>query len=385
MGSRRNGAVAGTAAAGYEGVREAFTANFAERGEVGAAVCVYVDGCPVVDLWGGHADATNGTAWTRDTVVPFFSATKGITAVCVSLLVQRGLLDPEAPVASLWPEFAAAGKGAITVGDVCAHRAGLPYVEGEWTLPEALTWEPMVDALAAQAPVWEPGTTHGYHMRTYGWLVGEIVRRADPAGRTPGPFLRDEIAGPLGLDCWIGLPETEEWRVARLVPPRDSLRDALAAFGDDLLLARVFSNPGGHFDYDDMWNTRELHAAELPSSSGIGDARSLARMYAACTGEVDGVRLLDDATLAAAAVTRSVGRDEVLMTSNRFGLGFMLGASFGAANPRTAVGHAGAGGALAFADPESRIAFAYVMNDLRFDPTGDPRSEELVRAVYAAR
>ena len=377
-------AVDGTVASGLEGVRDAFVANFVERGEVGAAVCVYVDGRPVVDLWGGLADATTGRPWTRDTVVPFFSATKGITAVCVSLLVQRGLVAPDTPVADLWPEFAAAGKGAITVGDVCAHRAGLPYVEGEWTLAEALTWEPMVEALAAQAPVWEPGTAHGYHMRTYGWLVGEIVRRADPAGRTPGPFLREEIAGSLGLDLWIGLPEAEEPRVARLVPPADSLRDALAAFGDDLLLARVFSNPGGHFDYDDMWNTRELHAAELPSSSGIGDARSLARMYAACAGAVDGVRLLDDATLAAAAVTRSSGRDEVLMTPNRFGLGFMLGASFGAANPQTAVGHAGAGGALAFADPERRVAFAYVMNDLRFDPAGDPRSEELVRAVYAA-
>ena len=159
--------------------------------------------------------------------------------------------------------------------------------------------------------------------------------------------------------------------------------DALAAFGDDLLLARVFSNPGGHFDYDEMWNTRELHACELPSSSGIGDARSLARMYAACAGVVDGVRLLDEETLAAAAVERSRGRDRVLLTPNRFGLGFMLGESFGAANPAGAVGHAGAGGALAFVDPKRGLAFAYVMNDLRFDPAGDPRSEELVRAVYA--
>ena len=191
-------------------------------------------------------------------------------------------------------------------------------------------------SLAAQAPVWEPGSTHGYHMRTYGWLVGEIVRRVDPAGRTPGAFVRDEIAAPLGLDLWIGLPESVEPRVARLVVPRESLRDALAAFGDSLLLGRVFSNPGGHFDYDDMWNTRELRACELPSSNGIGDARSLARMYAACAGEVDGVRLVDDAVFAAAGRVRASGRDAVLMAPTRFGLGFMLGNAFGAANPATA-------------------------------------------------
>jgi CubicO group peptidase (beta-lactamase class C family) len=205
----------------------------------------------------------------------------------------------------------------------------------------------------------------------------------DPRHRSIGRWFRDEVAEPLGLDFWIGLPEQLEPRVAPLVPPKNDLRELLRAFGEELLLARVFSNPGGHFNYDEMWNTRALHAAELPSSNGIGDARSLARMYAAVIGDVDGLRLLGPDTLKAATVERACGKDEVLTIETCFGLGFMLGASFGAANPATAVGHAGAGGSLAFGDPARALAFGYVMNDLRFDPNGDPRSESLVRAVYA--
>ncbi len=221
-------------------------------------------------------------------------------------------------------------------------------------------------------------------MRTFGWLVGELARRADPQQRTLGTWFREEVAAPLGLDFWIGLPDALEPRVARLVPPKTDLRAVLGAFGDDLLLARVFSNPGGHFNYDDMWNTRALHAAEMPSSNGIGDARSLARLYASVVGEVDGVRVLREDTLKAATVERACGKDEVLMIETCFGLGFMLGPSFGGANPEHAVGHAGAGGSLAFADPDRNLAFGYVMNDLRFDPKGDPRSESLVQAVYAS-
>ncbi len=266
-------ALDGYVATEFEPVLDAFAQNFDERGEVGAAVCVYLDGEPVVDLWGGLADATNGVAWREDTLVLVYSATKGVTAVCANLLMQRGQLDPEATVASIWPEFAAQGKAGITVAQVMSHQAGLPLVEGDFTLEETLTWAPMVEALAAQKPIWPPGTKHGYHMRTYGWLVGEIIRRSDPQHRSVGTFWREEIAGPLGVDFWIGLPEDLEGRVAALVPPRRDLKELLAPFGDDLLLARVFSNPGGHFNYDSMWNTRPLHAAELPSSNGIGNAR----------------------------------------------------------------------------------------------------------------
>jgi CubicO group peptidase (beta-lactamase class C family) len=364
-------------------VQTAFAANFDERGEVGAALCIYLDGVPVVDVWGGVADERTGRPWDRDTIVGVFSSTKGVTAVGANLAIERGLLDPAAPVAAYWPEFAANGKESITVGEVLSHRAGLPLVEGVFTLDEALSWDPIVEALAAGAPVWEPGTQHGYHMRTFGWLVGELLRRT--TGRSPGTFLREEVLAPLDADFWIGLPESEEPRVAALVPPNPSPKASLAGLGDSLLIARVFSNPSGLFDYDEMWNTRALHVAELPSSNGIGSARALARVYASCVGEgLDGRRILTDSTVKAATAIRSQGTDAVLMVETCFGLGFMLGQSFGAANPPTAFGHAGAGGSLAFADPVSRLAFAYVMNDLRFDPTGDPRSEMLVRAAVAA-
>jgi CubicO group peptidase (beta-lactamase class C family) len=210
------------------------------------------------------------------------------------------------------------------------------------------------------------------------------MRRADPQHRTPGRWFRDEIAAPLQLEFWIGLPESLESRVAPIIPPENDLRAVLAQFGDDLLLAKVFSNPGGHFNYDEMWNTRPLRATELPSSNGHGDARSLARLYASCIGTVDGVRTLQPETVARATQEQARGKDAVIMVETSFGLGFMLGRSFGTANPTTAFGHAGAGGSLCFADPARNLAFAYVMNDLRFDPKGDPRSEELVRAVYAA-
>ena len=366
----------------FEPVLDAFADDFDSHGEVGAAVCVYVDGRPVVDVWGGAADATVGRPWAPDSVVLVFSSTKGVSSVCANLLIERGRLDPAAAVAEYWPEFAAAGKGAITVAQVMSHQAGLPLVEGDFTLDEVLSWEPMIRALAAQEPIWPPGARHGYHMRTFGWLVGELVRRVD--GRTIGTFWREEIADPLGLDFWIGLPDAIEPRVARLVPPKHDLGALLKQLGGELVLTRVFGNPSDLFGYNEMWNTRQLHAAELPSSNGIGDARSLARMYAACVGEVDGVRILQPSTVAAATVEQACGKDEVIMVDTCFGLGFMLGKSFGAANGPHAFGHAGAGGSLAFADPDAGLGFGYVMNDLRFDAReGDPRSEQLVRAVYS--
>lgn len=377
-------AVQGHAEPGWGAVADAFAANFAEHGDVGAAVCLYADGRPVVDLWGGVADPATGRPWASDTVVVVFSCTKGVTAVAANLAIERGLIDPDALVADLWPEFATAGKEATTVRQVLSHQAGLPLVEADLTLDQALAWQPVVDALAAQAPLWPPGTKHGYHMRTYGWLVGELLRRA--TGRSPGTFLRDEVTGPLGCSIWVGLPEAEDHRAATLVPPPFSVRDALAPFGDDLLLARVVANPSGHFDYDEMWNQRRLRACELPSSNGVADARGLARLYASCLGDgVDGRRTLRPETVAAATEVQASGPDEVIMVDTAYGLGFMLGTTMGAANPPTAFGHAGAGGSLALADPATGLALGYVMNDLRFDTSaGDPRSEGLVRAALAA-
>ena len=193
---------------GWGGVREAFVANFDERDEVGAAVCVYLDGRKVVDLWGGVADRVSGRRWAEDTLVTVFSSTKGVTAMGANLAIERGLLHPDATVASYWPEFAAAGKDSVTVRQVLSHQAGLPLVEDDLSLEEALAWEPVVAALAAQPTLWPPGTQHGYHMRTYGWLVGELLRRT--TGRTPGAFLREEVTRPLDVDFWVGFPEELE-------------------------------------------------------------------------------------------------------------------------------------------------------------------------------
>ena len=368
---------------GWAGVRDAFVANFDERGEVGAAVCVYLDGRKVVDLWGGTADPVSDRPWAEDSIVTVFSSTKGVTAMAANLAIERGLLDPDSTVAAYWPEFAAAGKDSITVKELLSHQAGLPLVEGDLSLEEALAWEPVVAALAAQPTLWEPGTQHGYHMRTFGWLVGELLRRT--TGRTPGTFVREEATRPLDVDFWIGLPDELEPRVVTLVPPARSIKEALAPFGDSMLLARVVANPGGHFDYDDMWNRRELRACELPSSNGVGDARGLARLYAGCIGDgVDGRRVLAPHTVERATVEQVRGDDAVIMVETCFGLGFMLGSTFGAGVPETAFGHAGAGGSLSFADPATGLAFGYVMNDLRFDPGGDERSETLARAARAA-
>lgn len=376
-------AVHGLVKAGFEPVREAFVRNFTEHGEVGAACCVYRDGEPVVDIHGGLADAATGRPWQADTLQLVFSATKGVTAACVLRLVERGAIDLDAPVARYWPEFAANGKSAIPVRWLLSHRAGLAAIEGTFTLDQALSWDPVVAALAAQAPLWEPGTKHGYHLRSYGWLLGELVRRVD--GRTIGRFLAEEIAGPLGLDLWIGLPEAQEPRVSTIVPPAPpapEMQEVMARlFAPDTIAGRAFSGPSNLFHYDDMWNRRALHAAELPSSNAIGSARSLARLYAALVGAVDGVRLLRAETVAVATTVQSDGGDAVLYLPTRFGLGFMLPPALCPSAPSTAFGHPGAGGSLAFGDPARGIGFAYVMNRMSLATAGDPRADGLVAAL----
>jgi len=376
-------AVHGFVAPGFEPVRDAFARNFAEHGEVGAACCVYLRGEPVVDIHGGLADAATGRAWQADTLQLVFSATKGVTAACMLMLVERGAVDLDAPVARYWPEFAANGKSAIPVRWLLSHRAGLAAIEGDFTLDEALSWDPVVAALAAQAPLWEPGTKHGYHLRSYGWLLGELVRRVD--GRTVGRFLADEVAGPLGLDLWIGLPAEQEHRVSTIVPPAPpapEMQEVMAKlFAPDTIAGRAFSGPSNLFHYDDMWNRRALHAAELPSSNGIATARALARLYAALVGEVDGVRLLRPETVATARTTQSEGGDAVLYLPTRFGLGFMLPPALCPSAPPSAFGHPGAGGSLALGDPERELGFAYVLNRMSLATAGDPRADGLVAAL----
>jgi CubicO group peptidase (beta-lactamase class C family) len=371
----------GFVARGWEPVRDAFVANFTERDEIGASVCVYRDGVPVVDLWGGLSDPASLRPWAGDTIVLVYSMTKGMSATCANLLIERGRLDPDAPVAKYWPEFAANGKADIPVRWVLSHRAGLAVIDADLTLEQALAWKPVVDALAAQAPNWEPGTAHGYHLRSFGWLVGEIVRRID--GRTIGAFFAEEVAAPLGLDFWIGLPEAQEPRVATLVPPPPEFAALIRGLPDDLLLGKATTGPSGLFMYDEMWNRRELRACELPSSNGVGEARSVARLYASLIGEVDGVRTLQPSTVAAATEVQVRGPDRVVLIDTAFGLGYMLPPALPAACGPRAFGHGGAGGSISFADPETGIAFAYAMNDLRFEASGDPRGETLAAAAYA--
>ncbi|MEU2775648.1 serine hydrolase domain-containing protein [Streptomyces sp. NPDC007162] len=383
----------GEVAVGFEGVREAFAANFAQRGDVGAAVCVYRDGRPVVDLWGGDADPDTGRPWERDTLQLVYSATKGATATAAHLLAQRGELDLDAPVAAYWPEFAANGKADIPVRWLLSHRAGLVTLDRPVPLGDALGWDAMVAALAAQRPQWEPGTAHGYHGRTFGWLVGEVIRRV--SGRTPGRFFAEEVAGPLGLDFFVGLPAAERGRVSRMVYPKPEVdlstvpldavppeaREFVAALQDPGSLSnRAFAlTDPAEIDF----NSAEVQAAEIPASNGICTARGLARMYAALVGEVDGVRLFSPGTLAAATAEQAAGVDRVIMFPVRFASGYMLPVETNPLTGPRAFGHPGRGGSLGFADPEHGVAFGYVMNSV-VEGAEDTRASALVDAVRSA-
>ncbi|MFD4839563.1 serine hydrolase domain-containing protein [Achromobacter sp. NPDC058515] len=378
----------------FEPVREAFARNFQDAGELGAAVAVEIDGRPAIDLWAGWADAERRRPWERDTVCIVFSNTKPATALCAHMLAEAGELDLDAPVARYWPEFAAAGKGGVTARMLLNHTAGLPALREPLPADAAFDWDGMTDRLARAAPFWAPGSRVAYHGLTYGWLVGELVRRL--GGCMPGEFFRRHVAQPLALDFWIGLPASVEARVAPIVPPaapqaplspfERSLQDE-----PDSPTALYARNTGGWRPAG--FNSRAGHAAGLCAAGGIGNARSLARLYGtlAAGGARDGVRLLREDTLAAAtALSAQTGDDACLRVPTRFASGFMRqmdnrargldSACFGA----QAFGHTGAGGSLAFAWPERRLAFAYTMNRLGRSVLLDDRAHRLVQAVHAA-
>jgi CubicO group peptidase (beta-lactamase class C family) len=315
-----------------------------------------------------------------------------MTAVAANLLVQRGELDLDAPVAHYWPEFKAAGKDSIPVRWLLCHKAGLPVLDRTLAPADVFAWDPVCEALAAQEPVWEPGTAHGYHALTYGFLVGEVVRRI--TGRSLGRFFADEVATPLSLDTWIGLPEPLEPRVAKLILlsiggtadsnalaglPEEARLDIMAFLDPNGLTQRALSITDPPLNY----NSREVHAAEIPAANGITTARSVAKMYASLIGEVDGVRLFNPDTVDAVRTYQTDGSDRVLFFPTRFGLGFMLSSSFSPLLSDGSFGHPGAGGSLAFADPESGVAFAYVMNKMDQNLAGDPRTTGLIESVKA--
>jgi CubicO group peptidase (beta-lactamase class C family) len=392
---------------GFEAVRDAFAANFerepdplnamlgADVCEVGAAVAVWQGGRAVVDLWAGQADRRTGRPYDEDTLQLVFSTTKGVTAVCANLLAQRGLLDLDAPVADYWPEFAAAGKEAIPVRWLLSHRAGLPWIDREMTLEEALDWDQVTDALASAAPVWEPGSQHGYHATTFGWLVGEVIRRV--SGLSVGEFVARELSGPLGLDLWIGLPPELHDRVAPLEVIELPDDPAMAAMVDQFVgpaspLGRALFAPGGAFRDDEFgsFNRSDVWSAQIPAANAITDARSLAKLYAACVSEVPGAdgtprRLLSDEQAVLAAERQTEGVDHVLMEMDmQYGLGFNLPNELLKLGSPASFGHYGAGGSVAFADPTHELGFGYVMNKMYLGLTGDPRSSTLIDAVYGA-
>jgi CubicO group peptidase (beta-lactamase class C family) len=363
----------------FQAVEEAFRANFAAGLEVGAACAVVADGRVVVDLWGGRC-WTTGPPWEAHTMVETRSVTKGVAALCLHILVDRGLVDPDAPVRTYWPEL----RADPLVRHVLTHEAGIPVIDAP--LPEGaiLDWDVMAAAIAAQEPEWEPGARTGYHGVTFGWLVGEVVRRV--SGRSIGRFLADEVTGPLGVDYFIGTPASEHHRIAPLVvaPPRADGRPIPPAFTTtqppDSLAARVYAPM--YPPISPRWNSPEFRSAEIPVANGIGTARALAVIF----GELarGGGRLVSEDAVREMSAERVDGIDAVLGMPVRRSLGFDLPTvALPDGRPPHAFGHPGASGFLAFADPEAGIGFAYVKNaGSNADPGQDRRASSLVNALY---
>lgn len=363
----------------FGAVKDAFASNFAQGLEVGASFAAMLDGENVVDLWAGEADEARTRPWERDTIVNVYSTTKTMAALCTLMLVDRGKLDLDAPVARYWPEFAAAGKERVPVRNLLSHTSGLPGWDEPISVETLYDWERSVSLLAAQKPWWEPGTQSGYHALTHGHLLGELVRRV--SGRTLGAFFREEVAGPLDVDFHIGLPQEHEPRVGELIPPAEM---ALGADVDPASVAgRVLRNPPMSALES---RTRAWRAAEIPAANGQGNARSVARvMGALAAGELDGVRLIGPETLARTIEEQSSGTDLVLGVPVRFGLGFGLTSPelpIGP-NPRTFF-WGGWGGSLAVVDPDARLGFSYVMNKMGGTTMGDLRAFGPALALYGA-
>lgn len=386
----------------FSQVRDIFASKLA-RDEVGAAIAFTLGGESVVDLWGGHTSRDRTQEWQRDTIVNTYSTTKGLTALVAHRLIEQGRIDLDAPVASYWPEFAQAGKAEAPVRWLLTHQMGLPAVR-EKLAPEVLyDWDAMCAALAATEPWWPPGSKHGYHPMTFGFLVGEVIRRA--RGKTVGQLLREEVAAPLGADYHIGLAPEHHHRVSDLIgsiaapklpektrpgqtvarlkgPMADFMRDMA---DPDTMVGAAFNNPptrrGAH-------NTPEWRQAELPAANGHGNARALARIYGAlaCGGEVDGVRLLEPDSVTRARTEQVSGPDATLGgMPMRYGLGYMLRSDFMPFSPNpNAFGHPGAGGSIGLADPDTGVGFGYVMNKMSMGLVGGPTGFAVLKAFFEA-
>jgi CubicO group peptidase (beta-lactamase class C family) len=388
--------VAGWVAPGFEEVRAQFLNNFAEYGELGAACAAYVQGRPVVDLWGGYRDARSRAPWQEDTLVLVFSMTKGLAAMTLAVAHSRGWLDYDERVAAYWPEFAQQGKGQITVRQLLAHQAGLCIVDRPLDFDTLADPEALAEALAGQKPAWEPGSRHGYHALSLGWYEGELLRRVDPQHRSLGRFFQEEIARPLGIEFYIGLPlDLPDSRLATIRFFRLSSLFRIEAASRPLygamlrlrpLTVRPFLNPRPALGNLNTLRDRRFLALENPAFTGIGQVRAVARAYSALAtggGEL-GLRPETLAALTAPPNSPPAGlHDEVLQVDTCFALGFLrpfAGYRFGSSE--RALGAPGAGGSFAFADPDTQVGFAYAPNRLGLSLFGDPRAEALRLALY---
>jgi len=362
----------GTCTDRFAPVRAALAASLDDK-DVGASVAVYLDGEPVVDLWGGHLDEARTVPWERDTLTNTWSTTKTMTALCALVLADRGELDLDAPVARYWPEFAANGKDDVRVRHLLGHTAGLPTWDEPMTLDDLYDWPTATSRLAAQAPAWKPGADGGYHAITYGYLVGEVVRRV--TGRTLGTFFAEEIAGPLGADFHIGLSAEHDRRVAPVLTPPERVLDPDAALPRD--------RPGNPYLPPATANTTAWRRAEIPAGNGHGNARSVAAVQSvlACGGTARGVRLLSEAGCERALEEQFLGTDRVLGVPMRWGMGY--GVNNGQLpNPRTCF-WGGWGGSMVLVDMDARMAVAYVMNQMiDAEGLGDDRAFMILAAAY---
>jgi len=390
----RAGSIEGEFDPKFSGVADVFLENFEKREEVGATVCITLEGRTVVDLWGGRV-AVDGAPWTRDTISIIFSATKGAMALCAHMAADRGQLDLDAPVKRYWPKFEQAGKEGALVTMMLDHSVGLPHLRTQVKNGGFYDYDYMIDLLEREEPFWKPGFRNGYHGITLAWTIGEMVHRS--TGKRLGRFFREEVARPLGLDFWIGLPQEHESRVAPMIYAQitDEVRNsriAQAAVNDKDSATHYFMFNMGGFNV----NSREAHAAEIGSANGISNARGLAGLYAplANSGELNGVRLVGPDTLQRMALCSvATHEDATLRIPTRFSLGFMKAmdnrrldnaAHCSLLIGEPAFGHVGAGGSLGFADPACRMSFGYTMNRMGFGILMNDRGQSLVDATYHA-
>jgi CubicO group peptidase (beta-lactamase class C family) len=381
--------IEGTCDSAFEPLKEAFAENFRSRGDAGAAVSVVAGDRTVVDLWGG--DASPGRPWQRDTLVNVWSSTKGAVALAAHMLVDRGLLDLDEPVATYWPEFAVAGKQTLPVRYLLCHRSGLSGAREQITIDDLPDWDKVIGILAATEPWWEPGTKSGYHALTFGYLVGEVVRRV--SGRSVGRFVAEEIAGPLGADILIGLDDAAIARCAQLSmdpPPPDSANAAMFAQLDPAVLAALMNPPMAAPFAADIACTDQWRRAEIPAANGHATALGLATMYAALAngGQHNGVKLLSSDAVDGARTGQGKTVDLVLGVgtgglASEWALGYLLSGEHGLLGPNpNAFGHGGYGGSFGMADPDAGVSLGYVMNHMGNNLVGDPRQVALFTALY---